>query len=95
MHTDSAFMELETFPIKGKREKKLCEAVHEKWDFARGVAFLGDITKLYLKSMMMNETASDTLFPFLSVQQTCREHCRDYEFFDSTAEETTTISEFW
>lgn len=54
MHTDSAVTGLETFPIKGKREKNLLGDVQEKKDFARGVAFLGDITKLYLKSRMMN-----------------------------------------
>lgn len=81
MPTDSAVMGLETFPIKGKREKNLSGDVQEKRDFAKGVAFLGDITKLYLKSMTMNELASEPLFPFPSVQQTCREHCQGYELF--------------
>lgn len=63
MHTDSAVTGVEMFPIKGKREK-LCGDDQEKRDSAEGVAFVGDITKLYLKSMVMNELASESIFPF-------------------------------
>lgn len=80
MHPDSAVTGLETFPIKGKREKNLRGDVQEKRDFARGVAFLGDITKLYLKFMIMNELASELLFPFPTVQQICGGH-QGFEIF--------------
>lgn len=92
MHTDSAVTGLETFPIKGKREKNLRGDVQEKKDFARGVAFLGDITKLYLRSKMMNELTSEPLFPFPSVQQTHSTPAMTY--FDFTAAEKT-ILEYW
>lgn len=64
IHTDSAVTGLEIFPIKGERGKNLCGDVKKKRDFARGVAFLGDISKLYLRSIMMNELASEPYSPF-------------------------------
>lgn len=71
---------LKHFPLKAKERKNLRGDVQEKKDFARGVAFLGDITKLYLNSRMMNELASEPLLPFPSVQQTHREHT-NYDIF--------------
>lgn len=91
MHPDSAITGLETFAIKGTRERNLCGDVQEKRDFARGVAFLGDITKLYLKSMMMNELASELLFPFPSVQQSAENTGAMIFFFCPTAAEKTIL----
>lgn len=90
MHPDSAVTGLETFPIKGKREKNLHRDVQERRDFARGVAFLGDITKLYLKSMMMNELASEIYSPFPQCNKSA-ENTGVMKFFNLTAAEKTIL----